>query len=136
MSNVYARNRKETSMQFFVNALELQVEITKYVMKEKVLPKKWRYAIGYPLITKVDELVDNITYANSIYPVNEEELQQRKQYQTMAICNCFQIQNKLIRAEKCVQTVKIEQIERIIELIGKELELLKAWKKANKIIKQ
>ena len=136
MSNVYARNRKETSMQFFVNALELQVEITKYVMKEKVLPKKWRYAIGYPLITKVDELVDNITYANSIYPVNEEELQQRKQYQTMAICNCFQIQNKLIRAEKCVQTVKIEQIERIIELIGKELEVLKAWKKANKIIKQ
>ena len=136
MSNVYARNRKETSMQFFVNALELQVEITKYVMKEKVLPKKWRYAIGYPLITKVDELVDNITYANSIYPVNEEELQQRKQYQTMAICNCFQIQNKLIRAEKCVQTVKIEQIERVIELIGKELELLKAWKKANKIIKQ
>ena len=136
MSNVYARNRKETSMQFFVNALELQVEITKYVMKEKVLPKKWRYAIGYPLITKVDELVDNITYANSIYPANEEELQQRKQYQTMAICNCFQIQNKLIRAEKCVQTVKIEQIERIIELIGKELELLKAWKKANKIIKQ
>ena len=136
MSNVYARNRKETSMQFFVNALELQVEITKYVMKEKVLPKKWRYAIGYPLITRVDELVDNITYANSIYPVNEEELQQRKQYQTMAICNCFQIQNKLIRAEKCVQTVKIEQIERVIELIGKELELLKAWKKANKIIKQ
>lgn len=136
MSNVYARNRKETSMQFFVNALGLQVEITKFVMKEKVLPKKWRYAIGYPLITKVDELVDNITYANSIYPVNEEELQQRKQYQTMAICNCFQIQNKLIRAEKCVQTVKIEQIERIIELIGKELELLKAWKKANKIIKQ
>lgn len=136
MSNVYARNRKETAMQFFVNALELQVEITKYVMREKVLPKKWRYAIGYPLITKVDELVDNITYANSIYPVNEEELQQRKQYQTMAICNCFQIQNKLIRAEKCVQTVKIEQIERIIELIGKELELLKAWKKANKIIKQ
>ena len=136
MSNVYARNRKETSMQFFVNALELQVEITKYVMREKVLPKKWRYAIGYPLITKVDELVDNITYANSIYPVNEEELQQRKQYQTMAICNCFQIQNKLIRAEKYVQTVKIEQIERIIELIGKELELLKAWKKANKIIKQ
>ena len=136
MSNVYARNRKETSMQFFVNALELQVEITKYVMREKVLPKKWRYAIGYPLITKVDELVDNITYANSIYPVNEEELQQRKQYQIMAICNCFQIQNKLIRAEKCVQTVKIEQIERIIELIGKELELLKAWKKVNKIIKQ
>ena len=56
--------------------------------------------------------------------------------QTLAVCNCFQIQNKLIRAEKCVQTVKIEQIERIIELIGKELELLKAWKKSNKMIKQ
>ena len=136
MSGVFKRNRTETKIQFYVNALDLQKELTEFVMREKVLPKKWRYAIGYPLIEKVDELVDNITYANSIYPVNEEELQQRKQYQTMAICNCFQIQNKLIRAEKWVQTVKIEQIERIIELIGKELELLKAWKKANKIIKQ
>ena len=136
MSSVFARKRKETSMQFFVNALELQIEITKFVMREKVLPKKWRYAIGYPLISKVDELVDNITYANSIYPTNEDELTQRKQYQTLAVCNCFQSQNKLIRAEKCVQTVKIEQIERIIELIGKELELLKAWKKSNKMIKQ
>ena len=136
MSGVFKRNRTETKIQFYVNALDLQKELTEFVMREKVLPKKWRYAIGYPLIEKVDELVDNITYANSIYPGNEEELQQRKQYQIMAICNCFQIQNKLIRAEKCVQTVKIEQIERIIELIGKELELLKAWKKANKIIKQ
>ena len=136
MSGVYARLRKETAMQFFVNALDLQIEITNYVMKEKVLPKKWRYAIGYPLIGKVDELVDNITYANSIYPVNEEELRLRKHYQTMAICNCFQIQNKLIRAEKCVQTVKIEQMEKLIELIGKELELLKAWKKSSKILKQ
>lgn len=136
MSSVFARKRKETSMQFFVNALELQIEITKFVMREKVLPKKWRYAIGYPLIGKVDELVDNITYANSIYPVNEEELRLRKHYQTMAICNCFQIQNKLIRAEKCVQTVKIEQMEKLIELIGKELELLKAWKKSSKILKQ
>ena len=133
MSNVYARNRKETSMQFFINALDLQEELTKFVMREKVLPKKWRYAIGYPMIITVDELVDNITYANSIYPTNDEELHLRKNYQTMAICNCFQLQNKLVRAERCVQTVKAEHLEKFIELIGKELELLKAWKKSNKI---
>ena len=135
MSGVYKRNRTETKLQFFINALDLQVEITKFAMREKVLPKKWRYGIGYPLINKVDELVDNITYANSIYPVDEKELSQRKYYQTLAIANCFQIQNKLIRAEKCVETVKIDYLEKIIELIAKEIELLKAWKKANKIIK-
>lgn len=136
MSNVYAKDRKETQLAFFVNAKDLQIEITKFVMRDKVIPKKLRYAISYPLINKVDELVDNITYANSIYPVNEEELLQRKNYQTLAIANCYQIQNKLIRAEKCIETFKAEYLGNFIELVGKELELLKAWKKANKIIKK
>ena len=103
-------------------------------MREKVLPKKWRYAIGYPLIEKVDELVDNITYANSIFPTDEQELKKRKYYQTMAIANCYQVQNKIIRMEKCVATVKIEMLGKTMELLEHEITLLKSWKKTSKII--
>ena len=134
MSDVFARNRTETELQFRVNAVELQIEISKYVMREKVMPKKWRYAIGYPLINKVDELVDNITYANSIYPTDEKELKKRKMYQTLAIANCYQIQNKLIRMLKCVETTKVKQIEIIIEKLSREAELLSGWRKSSKVI--
>lgn len=135
MSDVYKRNRTETKLQFYINALDLQVEITKYVMREKVLPKKWRYAIGYDLVNKADALVDFITFANSIYPTNLKELFFRKIFQTLAIATCFRIQNKLILMEKCVETVKIEHMDRMIEIIAHEIELLKAWKKSSKIIK-
>lgn len=42
MSGVYARLRKKTEVQFLVTAWELQKEITKFVMSEKNIPKKWR----------------------------------------------------------------------------------------------
>ncbi len=133
MSGVYARNREETKIAFYYNAMELQKELTLYCMKEKYIPKKWRYAIGYNLISKLDELVDNITYANSIYPTNENELELRRHYQTLAICNCFQIQNKIVRMERCIETVKIEHLEKTIDLLSHEVVLLKAWKKSSKI---
>lgn len=136
MSGVFKKDRTQTRIQFYITALDLQEEITKYVMREGVLPKKWRYAIGYPLINNVDTLVDNITYANSIYPTNFKQLIIRKIFQTMAIANCYQIQNKLVRMERCVETVKISQMDKMIELIVKELELLKSWKKSSKIMKQ
>ena len=152
MSGVFARNRSETELQFRVNAVELQIELTQYVMKEKVLPKKWRYGIGYPLIAKVDELVDNIVYANSIYPIEEKKeteeekieakkqainlLNLRKKYQTLAIANCFQIQNKLIRMLKCVETSNVKQLESIIDRLSHEKDLLIAWRKKSKIIEE
>ena len=76
--SVFKRNRSETKLQFYINALELQTEITKYVLREKVVPKKWRFAIGYDLVKKADLLVDFITLANSIYPTNWRELFLRK----------------------------------------------------------
>lgn len=136
MSNVFVKDRSETKLQFFVNAIGLQKSIITYTMSEKVLPKKWRYALGYPLISLVNELVNNITYANSIFPNNNENLELRKRYQTLAIANCFQIQNSLIVMEQCVQTVKVEQMTEIIDKLSHEIALLKAWQKSNKIIKQ
>ena len=60
MSGVYSNDREITQLQFYVTALNLQVEITQYIMREKVLPKKWRYAIGYDIVKKADNLVDFI----------------------------------------------------------------------------
>ena len=131
MSNVYKRFRGETKTQFIINALELQSELTRYCTKEKFIPKKYRLLIGVPIINKVDELVDNITFANSIFPTNETEIEQRKEYQVKAIANCFQLQNYIVKLEKTVDSVTISSLDKIIDLLCVELNLLKAWKKSD-----
>ena len=123
--------RGETDTQFVINALDLQALLTQYCAKEKFVPKKYRLLIGVPIINKVDELVDNITFANSIYPTNESELQQRKEYQVKAIANCFQLQNYIVKLEKTIDSVTITSLEKIIDLLCSELNLLKAWKKSD-----
>ena len=112
---------------------QLQIELTKYVMREKVMPKKWRYMIGRTLIAKVDEMMDNIVAANSIYVMTDKDLEIRKEFQTKAICNCFQIQNKLLRMIDCVETVTVKSLTPAIQLLNKEVATLKNWKKSTKI---
>lgn len=133
MSNVYKRLRGKTTTQFEINALQLQMLITKYCVKEKYVPKKYRLLIGVPLINKADELVDNIFFANSIYVTNDEELRLRKNYQTKAIANCYQLQNLIIKLEMTVDSVTIDSLNEIIDLLCNELILLVAWKKSEKI---
>lgn len=125
MSGVYKRFRGETEVQFMMTALELQAELTSYVHKEKFVPKKYRFMLGNIIINKVDEMVDNLTFANSIYATTEEKLAKRKSYQVKAIANCFQLQNQLIRLEKCINTVTIDSLNKIIDLMCREMILLK-----------
>ena len=134
MSNVFLRNRADTEMTFMVIGRQLQNELTKYVMREKVMPKKWRYMIGRTLIAKVDEMMDNIVAANSIYAMTEHDLEMRREYQTKAINNCFQIQNKLLRMIDCVETVTVKSLTPVIKLLNKEVATLKNWKKSTKLV--
>lgn len=132
MSSVHKRLRKETELQFMQTAWELQFELTKFVMREKNLPKKWRLVLGCPIVEKVDELVDNLTYANCIYPTSISDVELREKYQQMAVANCWQLQNKLVRMIECVETVKIEKMETVISLLSDAENLIKKWKKSDR----
>lgn len=132
MSSVHKRLRKETELQFMKSVWELQFELTTFVMREKNLPKKWRLIIAQPIIAKVDELVDNLNFANCIYPTRINDAILREQYQQKAIANCWQLQNKLVRMIECVETVKIEKMENIINHLSDCEILIKKWKKSDK----
>lgn len=132
MSSVHKRLRKETELQFMQTAWELQFELTKFLMREKNLPKKWRLVLGCPMVEKVDELVDNLTYANCIYPTSVSDVMLREKYQQKAIANCWQLQNKLVRMIECVETVKIEKMETVINLLSDTESLIKKWKKSDR----
>lgn len=138
MSDVFKRLRGTTGTQFEITALELQTELTKYCVNEKYVPKKWRLLIGIPLVNKIDELVDNISFANSIYVTKdspESDFILRKQYQTRAIANCYQLQNLIIKLENTVEKATIKSLDKIIDLLCIERNLLIAWKKSTKNIK-
>lgn len=132
MSNVYKRFRGTTGTQFEITALDLQTEITKYCVKEKFVPKKYRLLIGVPLINKVDEMVDNITFANSIYVTSDIELKERRLYISKAIANCYQLQNLIVKLENTITSVTIESLDKIIDLLCQERILLLGWKKSTK----
>lgn len=125
---IFKRLRKETELQFFIHALKLQKEITIYVMKEKFLPKKWRYMLGQDLINKVNELVDNLAAANNIYPKTENDLNTRRHYQNRALTNYDQIAYKLNNMVECVQTVTIDSLKNIIEVESMGYITLKRWR--------
>jgi hypothetical protein len=75
-------------------------------------------------------LLMNITAANTIYPVNELEMQTRRQYQTAAIVNCEQLLQEILYCED-VLPVKVSKFVPYIEQIEFEISLLKGWRKAN-----
>lgn len=134
MSNVYKRFRGETPTQFEINAIKLQTLVAKFCVKEKFMPKKYRLLLGIPLVNKSDELMDNIVFANSIYVTNEREATLRKSYQTKAIACCYQLQNLIVKLESTVDTVKIENLEEIIETLCQERLLLLAWRNSEKVV--
>ena len=72
----------------------------------------------------------NITAGNTIYPVNDAELQERRIYQDRAIIACEQLHQEILYCEDVIP-VKASTFMPYIEQIEFEIKLLKGWRKAN-----
>jgi hypothetical protein len=75
-------------------------------------------------------LILNITAANSIFPVNHDEVIVRRRYQTGAIVNCEQLLQEILYCED-VLPVKASVFIPYVERIEFEIKLLKGWRKSN-----
>lgn len=84
MSGVHERDRSPTYFAPVDIAADLMDAITKYVMNENRCPKKWRYALGFDLIRKADEIFDSADYANGIWLTAEHVKERRKYWQRAA----------------------------------------------------
>jgi hypothetical protein len=76
------------------------------------------------------DLMKNITAGNSIFPINDDELRLRHQYQTMAIVNCEQLLQEI---QYCadILPVKLEKFMPYAGNIEFEIQLLKGWRKSS-----
>ncbi len=133
MSNVLMRKRSISGLEFWKNGADIRAHLTRFLMNEKNVPKRYTYVFTFPGIDLGRRLMEEITAANTIYPTNADELAQRRYHQNEAIVLCEQIIQHL---QWLVDTlpVKVISLEVLVELINKEVALLKAWRKTNKIL--
>ena len=77
----------------------------------------------------------NICSANTIHITNKEEYYMRRNYQTQAICDC---ENLLQEMQYIIYVThpNVEKYMPYVDIIEKEIALLKGWRKSdNKIMK-
>jgi hypothetical protein len=76
------------------------------------------------------DVQENIFLANSIYPLYQEELVQRRIYQDIAIGQCYRLLQELQYAIETLP-VDVKSYTRFAESIEKEITLLKGWRKSD-----
>ncbi len=88
--------------------------------------------------TRIDQLAsrltNNIRAANSIYPTNLHEYEQRRDYQNAAIICCEQLIKELQRVVE-IFDVDINLYARYVKAIDREIGLIKKWRQRDNKIK-
>jgi hypothetical protein len=74
---VRARDRGQSEIEFLNTAHELEMFTIRAAHNENVIPKRYRLTLGKDLMTSVRTIHANITYANSLNPLNVKDEEQR-----------------------------------------------------------
>ena len=147
--SVLKNKRGLSKLEFYHNARKMRREITMLVLRDFGIHsrgKKFKEDTGSrqpegfydELIAEFSKNVRlllrnmmwNITAGNTIYPVNDEELRERRTYQDRAIIACEQLHQEILYCED-VNPLKASTFMPYIGQIEFELKLLKGWRKAN-----
>lgn len=141
MSNVLLRHRGISEMEFYRTADTIRGELTRFLMNDKYVPKKWRFVFTYPTIDLIRQLFSDMIEANDIYPHSDEEVTRRKAVQQRTIDTCEKIYEQLQYMLTTLNYRNIDadnpiaaQLLKVFDLIDLEERLLKAWRRSTKII--
>ena len=113
--------------------------VEKYEMKATIIEEYPAWLIDKMRTNMMNlcyNLIMNITQANTIYPVCESEFYDRRNFQNHAIGNCEQLLQEMQYIISIIP-VDAQKYMRYVEMIEKEIALLKGWRKSdNKILKK
>ena len=88
------------------------------------------------ILNLLANIIFDITQANTIYPTSEYDFNIRRQFQWKAIGGCYQLLQMMQTVIRIFQPKDKEKFMPYVDLITKEIELLKKWKKNdNKILR-
>lgn len=81
------------------------------------------------IIGDLNNMMNNIVAANSLYPITVEEANYRRVLQDRAIANCEQLFQELVYLAD-ILPVSMLKVEPYAEVIEREIALLKGWRKS------
>ena len=111
----------------------------KYGFSQPVLERYPHWLIDHfreIILSLLSDMMHNIIGANSIYVVSESDFHERRRLQTGAIITC---ENLLQEMQYIIHVIpcNIEKFMPYVEMIDREVALLKGWRKSdNKILRQ
>ena len=106
---VIKSKRDESEMEFIHTARQLQIHT---IQKCVGFPKRYTFYVSQPIAEMATRIHEYVKCANSIYPLNQHEVQLRRDY--------------LLRANAELNSL-VSQIEVANELFGIEGEKMKVW---------
>lgn len=114
-----------------IDSIEFETLMQSYGIDHLILaefPDWYLSKVRDKIYDKCDNLLDCIVKANSIYPVIEEEKIERRLLQDRAIGECYSLLHEL-QFIGDILPVNYERYIPYIELINKEINYLKGWRR-------
>ena len=107
--SVIKSKRSTSDMEFLYNARKLQIHTIKKCVN---FPKRYTFYVSQPIAECATRIHEYVKCANSIYPLNQHEVQMRRDY--------------FLRANAELNNL-VSQIEVANELFGIDMDSLKYW---------
>ena len=124
--SVRKRERKESKMDVQTKATDLAAYTIDNALKEKIVPKRDRWAMGTRLVDTALEMTTRIDTANTLRLDNEEEARQRRMEQRLALSATFRLMTLVHIARRLTHFDEAVH-KHWTELVKEEQELLRGW---------
>lgn len=127
--SVVKSQRNESTMEFLVNARKLQA----YTIRKCVncIPKRYTFFIGTALASSATKIYESVKKGNSIYPINQHEVQMRRDYFLAA---SLELQSLISQIELADEMLSLDKsvVQEWSKLISTETRLVKAIMKSDR----
>lgn len=113
-------NRGESKMEFLFNARQLQI----YTIKQCAnFPKRYTFFLAQPISQLSVDIYNDVKRGNSIYPLNQKEVQMRRNYFLRARANLYSLVSQIEVAQEMFG-IDIKHMEKWSEFINNEIKLI------------
>ena len=120
--SVIKSKRSESEMEFIHTARQLQI----YTLQKCVgFPKRYTFVLANPIADSATRIHQNVKMANSIYPLNQHEVQMRRDYLLRANAELYSMVSQIEVAAE-IFGIEPDKLKYWMDIIEKEIRLVKA----------
>lgn len=126
--SVIKSNRAESEMEFIHTARQLQIHT---IQKCVNFPKRYTFYVSQPIAECATRIHEYVKCANSIYPLNQHEVQMRRDYLLRANAELNSLVSQLEVANELFG-IEGDKMKYWMEIVEKEIRLVKAVMKKDR----